>query len=122
MDDGHRFYRAADVGSEEVVLEIESAEWQQMASHSSHVPSPSWAPPTKRVLGFKDQRLKLILNEGNAGKMMSAHGGDMENWIGNRVVLFTVATWFGRERTRGIRIRTLGVVESAAAPLGGGES
>jgi hypothetical protein len=60
----------------------------------------------KPVLYFEGEERGLVLNRTNANAIIKDYGADTDQWIGRRLVLFTMPVEFNGTTTNAIRVKT----------------
>jgi hypothetical protein len=73
---------------------------------ASYTQEPMQDGAQKWVLFFEEEQKGLVLNVTNANVCAGLYGDDLDDWIGNRVSLFTVPVNFNGRVTDSIRLRS----------------
>ena len=87
------YLKATDLQNREVTVTISHVEMQTIGN--DHKP----------VLFFQGKQKGVVLNKTNAMNIATAYGGEMDDWSGKPVVLFSVWTDFQGKSVQAIRIR-----------------
>ena len=98
-----RFFRAADVGSDEPELTI--ARWGR----------EEFQGEPKLVLFFTTGRQGLVVNKTNLKKIADWYGDDLSAWVGKKIVLFVEEVFFQGRSVDSIRVRKPAAAKSAGA-------
>ena len=88
------YLSADDVGREEIELQIVACDLEDPDDKGEKI-----------CIRFADFEQVLLLNRTNAEYLAEKLGDDTDNWLGQKIVLYTAQTMFGGRKTRGIRVR-----------------
>ena len=102
-----KWIRAANLQGRDITLTILRCFEEQVGRGSETLP----------VLYFSGTEKGLVLNKTNANTIADALGAETDNWIGQKITLYSTTTDFEGKRTDCIRIRDLAPVQQPAPPV-----
>ena len=96
-----KFLKAADLNGGEVVVTIKDCIVEEIGEDK------------RPVLYFAGKEKGVVLNKTNATNISGAYGGDTDDWVGKKVVLYTAWVDFQGRSMEAIRIRPAKANEGA---------
>src|SRR6516165_12664764 len=114
LDDcyGSKYLSAADLGDKKIRTRIAKIRKVKMRQQSG-------AERSKFVIYFTTLDKPMVLNATNKNALVDALGKVPASWVGADIGLYTENTQFGGKPVKGLRLRVLGPVKTAAtaAPI-----
>ncbi|MEK0326192.1 MAG: hypothetical protein QQN63_10870 [Nitrosopumilus sp.] len=103
--------KGKDIEGKEVTVTIKEVEQKMQERDGKQIP--------QLVLHFEEDVKQLGLNMGNANIMIQMFGGDTDDWVSQKITLFTVMVNKpgSGDQVPGIRIKAPGTTETQEAPL-----
>lgn len=90
-----RWLKAEDIGDKKIKVTIESVEKEDFDNGS------------KLVLFFGEMDKGLVLNLTNKNKMVEGLGKETNDWIGEKIELYTALVSYKKEEVKAIRLKVL---------------
>jgi hypothetical protein len=88
-----KYLKASDLNGEEIIVTIKDCVVESLGEDK------------RPVLYFAGKEKGVVLNKTNATNISDAYGGDTDEWVGKKVVLYTAWVDFQGRSVESIRIR-----------------
>ena len=98
-----KFLKAADLKGRTVKATIQEIKFEEIGQDKNQKP----------VLYFVGAEKGIVLNKTNATEIATAHGDEMDSWVGKEIELFSMMVPFQGQNVPAIRVRN---VVAAADP------
>lgn len=102
-----KYLKAGDLGDEDHPVVIDRVVMEEINSQNG-------ATERKPCMYFQNRQKGLVLNLTNANTISDAYGDDSDDWIGQKVILFSTMTDFKGRMVEAIRVKV--PKKAAAAP------
>ena len=96
-----KYLKAADLNNRTVKATIEKVEFEEIGQDKRQKP----------VLYFKGAEKGIVLNKTNACEIATAHGDEMDGWIGKEIELFSMMVPFQGQNVPAIRVRNVAAAD-----------
>ena len=100
-----KWLTAADLPEEGLILTIRIIDIEKMRDGTE-----------KPIVYFKEESKGLVLNKTNAKSIEKMYGDDTDDWVGQRISLFSTFTDFGGDQVECIRVKPKKPKDAKPAP------